>query len=72
MSDSVHKELWNQAITLASMSIEESRRELAIVVDRFTWDTGSDEDKARIASLEESITIKKSVASYFTDQINGK
>lgn len=57
---------------MASMSIEESRRELAIVVDRFTWDTGSDEDKARIASLEESITIKKSVASYFTDQINGK
>jgi len=64
--------LWEQAIELASMSVAESRLELVKTVDRFTWDTGSDEDRARIASLEESISIKKSVANYFTRRRDGK
>lgn len=72
MSDNGIENLWDQALELASMSIEESRLELSTVVDRFTWDTGSDEDRARIASLEESICIKKGISKYFTERINGK
>lgn len=72
MSSGITENMWDQALELASMSLEKSNRELVDVVDRFTWDTGSDEDRARIASLELSISIKKGIASYFTDQIKGK
>lgn len=72
MGNSLENLLWEQAIELASMSVAESRLELVKTVDRFTWDTGSDEDRARIASLEESISIKKSVANYFTRRRDGK
>ena len=72
MGNSLENLLWEQAIELASRSVAESRLELVKTVDRFTWDTGSDEDRARIASLEESISIKKSVANYFTRRRDGK
>jgi len=72
MSDSLVNNMWDQSLELATKSLEESRQELAEVVDRFTWDTGSDEDRARISSLEESIAIKKGIASYCAMYINGK
>lgn len=56
--------LWDQSLELASKSLEESKDELSVVLDRFTWDTGSDEDRALIASLEQSISIKKGIVRY--------
>ena len=64
MSDDVQKMIWEQTLELAQMSLKDSRNELSEVVDRFTWDTGSDKDRARIKSLEESILIKKCIANY--------
>lgn len=72
MSKCVPEMVWVQSLKLASKSLEESQNELSEVLDRFTWDTGSDEDRARIADLEQSISIKKGIVRYCIEYNVGK
>jgi len=67
MSD-VSVMLFEQTLQVAAMSLEETQGKLADVVDRFTWETGSDQDRAEIASLEQSAAIKRSIINYCNEQ----
>ncbi len=56
--------LWEMTIDIASKSLEETRQELSEVVDRFTWETGSDEDREEIRRLEFAVHIRKCIANH--------
>jgi len=60
--------LFEQTLQVASMSLEETQGKLADAVDRFTWETGSDQDRAEIASLEQSAAIKRCIINYCNEQ----
>ncbi len=64
MNNNIESVTWEQTLEVASKSLDEIRLKLSEVVDRFTWETGSDEDLEQIKSLEFSLSLRKSIANF--------